>query len=179
MSDTLLELEGKCNLLLEIKGDEIIFFCDGLNTLKALFLLPQISEINLLEFGLEIGEGETYECWERKDFKKIDFFSDILGILKTLPSEIYIFNLKFISEELTVSIYDNRFFTVSSSALDIHDMTELIKKFLKNIFLFTDEIWSKLYKTLIQNKNKYILINDEGEILNIYENYDDCLPAIN
>ena len=54
MKYTLLELEQKCNLLLERQGDEIVFFCDGFDTLKALFLLPEVREINLTDLLFEI-----------------------------------------------------------------------------------------------------------------------------
>lgn len=175
MNNTLLQLEQKCNLLLERRGNEVVFFCDGLNTYKALFLLPEIREINLTEFFMEMGEGNTYKCWERKDFKKIDSFSDILAILKTLSPEIYIFDLKFISENIEVYIHDNRFFTVSSSTLGIDGMTDLIKKLIQNIFLFADKICFQLVETLVENNNKYVLINDKGGVLNIYESYDNYL----
>ena len=175
MKYTLLELEQKCNLLLERQGDEIVFFCDGFDTLKALFLLPEVREINLTDLFFEMGAGVTYKCWERKDFEKLDSFSDLLDMVKTLPSEFYIFNLKFISETLLLNIYDNRFFTVSSSTLGISGMTALINKLIKNIFLFTEEVCLQLIKILVENNNKYILINSKGEILAVYENYDDFL----
>lgn len=175
MKKTQLSLEGKCSLLLEKQNNEVTFFCDGFVFSNVAFLLPEIKEINLTSFFLEIDEAGIYRCWEKKDFEHIKNFSDIINILKTLPQEIDVFDLKLTSENLTLKVYDDRNITISSSSLGIEDMTVLIKKLMSTIFMFSNEICTQLIKAMLESNNKYILINDQGDILEIHENYDDYL----
>ncbi len=177
MESTLLNLEGKCCLLLEKHDKEIVFFCDGFNVKKVLALLPKIDKINLSEFFLEIGEGESYKSWERKDFDEINSLSDLMNILSTFPPEIYIFNLKFASENLSISIHDNRHLNISTTTLDEINFTGMIKDFLSKIFHFSDENCSHIISTMNRNNNKYVTINDKGDILNVYESFDDYVSA--
>jgi hypothetical protein len=177
MDNTLLNLEGKCCLLLDKHDNEIVFFCDGFNVKKVLSLLPKIEKITLSEFFLEIGQGESYKSWERKDFDTINSMSNLMNILSTLPPETYIFNLKFASENLSLSIHDNRHLNISTRTFDEINFTGIIKNFLSKIFYFSDENCSHIVSALNRNNNKYVTINDKGDILNVYENFDDYVSA--
>jgi len=177
MKKTQLSLEGKCSLLLEKQNNEVTFFCDGFTFSNVAFLLPEIKEINLTDFSLEMDEGEggIYQCWEKKDFEHIENFSEIINILKTLPSEIDVFNLNFTSENFTLHVYDDRNIKISSNSIEIKDIIVLIKTLMSKIFMFSEEICTQIVKVLLDNNNKYILISDTGDILEIRESYDDYL----
>ena len=173
--DTILKIEGKCLLLIQNLNDELSFYCDGFNVLQALHLLSELNKIYIEEMLLEIGEGASYKSWTKNDFKQIRTFSDLKKILENLPGKVFIYNLRIISEGLTISIYDNREFNIASGSFNIDELTKVIEKLVKEMFLFSDEITFDLIAKLVTNKNKYILIDDTGNILDVYDNFDDYL----
>ena len=176
MEETMLSLEEKCLLLLRHQNNKVTFFCDGLSVLKALFQLQDIGKIDVEDIFLELGHGDTYKCWQKPDFVQINTFLDLLEIFETLPSEIFILHLNFNSQELKVSIYDDRDFTLSSDSFDIIVM--YVEKLLKNNLSFSDEISSRLMKVLRENNDKYILINTSGEVVSVYNDFDEYLFSI-
>ncbi len=175
MENTQLYLEGKCLLLIGQQNNEVSFYCDGFNVLEALNQLNEIDRVNIEELFLEAGEGVSYKSWTKIDFDPVNKLSDLKGIFETLPFEAFIYDLKLTSEKLAVSIHDNREFNISSTSIKIIELTTIVEKLLSSIFGFSNEICLLLITALVENKNKYVLINDKGEILDVYKNFDDYI----
>ena len=166
MEFTPLFLEGECSLFIGDIGNELCFYCDGFHVYKALNGLKGIGDIYIKELFFEEGLGKTYQCWEKTDLISIENFLDLQNAINDLPDNLFIYNLKFSSNTINVSIYDDRDFIISTNFVNKEaGLMKLTRCLLSINFMLSDRISEDLVSVLLTNKNRCFTIDSKGHII--------------
>lgn len=173
MEESIYELEGKCIVLYDNANGVNLFFTDGFNVLEALEELNYIKPISVKEAIIERGEGATYKQLNSDILSKCVSMSDLTSHLKDLPNDIFIHKLEIQSSEISISIYDNRDFTISTNKSKEFIKQTLLKLF-NSCFKFSLATSERILNKITQTPNFYFSIDNSGSITGKHKNYEEC-----
>jgi hypothetical protein len=177
MQPGILEFEGKCLILLEQTESISKFFTDGANIRCVISNLPQIDDIVIDEILIEIEEGQEYRCFGNSDFIRMTSLQQIKDLISLLNPDYFLYKLSISHKEFQLNIYDNRDVTFEIN----HDAEKIsFDEIVSNIFSACLKINSTVLNLIKKDYQKqYVEIDQSGNILNTYKNFDEYSNKLN
>ncbi|MCC6410079.1 MAG: hypothetical protein IT270_00385 [Saprospiraceae bacterium] len=173
MEVTNFQLQRKCVVLYDNTNGVNLFFTDGFNILEAFEEFNYIKSICVKEAFIERGIGITYQQVNTDILSSCVSMLDLINHLRSLPKDIFIYSLELESTEISITIYDNRDFTIRYNKSENLFKDILLKLFI-SCFKFSPETSYYILNEITQSPDLYFLIDDSGMIIGKYKNIEEC-----
>lgn len=143
---------------------------------KVLQVLADTDSINIKECFIEVGHGETYQSFGENDFSGIDTVEQLKEKIISLGDEVFLQKLKFSwNDQIDIYIYED--FNIELSITDSRSKEKVITL----ISSILDQDYSKIAMLLKEanvHEGKYLSIDEEGNITDMYSDFDSYLSSL-